>query len=457
MMNPKTLLVVDDEAAMRLNVRDLLTGPTLEVLEAADGHEALDLLDSSSIDVVLLDINLPELDGIRILEMIKERRANLPVIMFTAYGTSERVIEAMKKGAYDYLEKPFEAEELQQLINRALEYAGLLQEVHTLRFGTNNETAVWQDPHPIIGHAAPMQKIFKQIGKISESQTPILIEGESGTGKELIADAIQRHSPRADRNYVKVNCGALSESLLESEIFGHEKGSFTGATNQRLGHFEAADGGTIMLDEITCMSPRLQVRLLRVLQHGTFFRVGGDKSRKVDVRLISLSNQKLQNEVEASRFRADLFYRINVIRIELPPLRDRMEDIPLLVDHFVKKYAPDKEFVVPEETIARLMSYTWPGNVRELENVVQRALAMTRSNILNIENVPSISAEDNLGLSYRAELEKGRSLKEILNDLESRIILETLRQQGGNRSRTAELLKIHRRYLYSRMKQYKIR
>jgi len=456
-MNRRTLLVVDDEAAMRLNIRDLLTSPTLEVLEAADGREALGLLGSSPVDAVLLDINLPEFDGIRVLEMIKERRADLPVIMFTAYGTSERVIEAMKRGAYDYLEKPFEADEMQLVVNRALDYAGLLQEVQALRSGSADETAVRQDPNPIIGHAPVMQKIFKQIGQISESQAPVLIEGESGTGKELIADAIQRHSPRADRNYVKINCGALSESLLESEIFGHERGSFTGATNQRLGHFETADGGTIMLDEITSMSPRLQVRLLRVLQHGTFFRVGGDKNRKVNVRLISLSNRKLQDEVPAGRFRADLFYRINVIRISLPPLRDRLEDIPLLVDYFMNKYAPGKDFVIPKETISRLMSYNWPGNVRELENVVQRALAMTRGNILHIENVPSQSDAENLGLSYRAELEKGRSLKEILGDLEARIIRETLRQQGDNRSRTAELLKIHRRYLYSRMKQYKIK
>ncbi|MCP4573995.1 MAG: sigma-54-dependent Fis family transcriptional regulator [bacterium] len=456
-MIPRSLLVVDDESAMRRNIRDLLASPELEVLEAEDGEQALVVLNSERVDVVLLDIRIPGLDGIQVLAKIKERWANMPVILFTAYGTSERVIEAMKMGAYDYLEKPFEAEEMLLVIKRALAYAGLLQEVHKLRHRVETESAVSQEPSPIIGRAPCMQKIFKQIGTISLSQAPVLIEGESGTGKELVADAIQRHSLRSDMSYVKVNCGALSESLLESEIFGHERGAFTGATHQRLGHFETADGGTILLDEIPSTSAHLQVRLLRVLQQGTFFRVGGQKKRKVDVRLISLSNQRLEDEVETGRFRADLFYRINVIRINLPPLRDRREDIPLLVRHFVEKYAPGKEYVIPDETIARLQANSWPGNVRELENIVQRNLALNRSNVLNIESVPAETREEDMSLFYRKELEKGRSLKEILGDLESRIIEDTLLQQGGNRSRTAEMLRIHRRYLYSKMKQYQIR
>jgi DNA-binding NtrC family response regulator len=295
------------------------------------------------------------------------------------------------------------------------------------------------------------------VGQVSSSEAPVLIEGESGTGKELISDAIQRHSARARSVYVKVNCGALSESLLESEIFGHERGAFTGATNIRLGHFETANGGTLLLDEITSMSPRLQVQLLRVLQQGTFFRVGGEKSRQADVRLIALSNRHLEDEVEAGRFRADLFYRINVIRIILPPLRERMEDIPLLVRHFVEKYAPGRDIVVPDQVMARLLNHNWPGNVRELENAVQRGLALSHGKYVNIETGMTGSGDDATGMFYRSELQKGRSVKEILDDIESRIIRETLAEQGGNRSRTAEVLRVHRRYLYTKMKQYRIR
>jgi len=455
-MRCKTLLVVDDEAAMRLNVRDLLSSPSLRVIEAEDGERALSLLRRETIDVVLLDIHMPGIDGIETLENIKLSHPNLPVILFTAFGTSERVIEAMKKGAYDYIEKPFDAEDIQIVITRALDYAGLMSELTTLRLQVDEESQFPGDENPIIGHARCMQQIFKQIGQISGSEAPVLIEGESGTGKEVIADAIQRHSPRADKVYVKVNCGALSESLLESEIFGHEKGAFTGATNQRLGHFETANGGTLLLDEITSMSPRLQVRLLRVLQQGTFFRVGGEVKRKVDVRLIALSNRILEDEVKAGRFRADLYYRINVIRVNLPPLRERMEDIPLLARHFVQKHAPDKDISIPDQAMRPLMAHSWPGNVRELENTIQRCLAHTQDDFLQFDNVLVDRREDASGLLYREELQKGRSLKDILADLESRIIKETLATEGGNRSRTAQKLGIHRRYLYSKMKQYRI-
>ncbi len=456
-MTVKTLLVVDDEAAMRRNVIDLLTGPTLRVLEAPDGETALTMLQAEDVDVVLLDLHMPGIDGIETLARIKRHWPELPVIMFTAYGTSERVIEAMKVGAYDYIEKPFDATDIQIVINRAVDYAGLVTELNSLRHQAPDRKGPPDGGITVIGHARCMQQVFKKVGQVSSSEAPVLIEGESGTGKELISDAIQRHSARSRSVYVKVNCGALSESLLESEIFGHERGAFTGATNIRLGHFETANGGTLLLDEITSMSPRLQVQLLRVLQQGTFYRVGGEKSRQADVRLIALSNRHLEDEVEAGRFRADLFYRINVIRIILPPLRERMEDIPLLVRHFVEKYAPGRDVVVPEPTMAKLMSHTWPGNVRELENAVQRSLALSHGKFLNIETGMAGSGDDATGMFYRGELQKGRSVKEILDDIECRIIRETLAEQGGNRSRTAELLRVHRRYLYTKMKQYRIR
>jgi len=450
-----TLLVVDDEIAMRHNVRDLLASPSLRVLEAEDGSRALTLVEREKVDVVLLDINLPGIDGIETLAKIKERTPDLPVILFTAFGTSERVIEAMKKGAYDYIEKPFEADDLQLAISRALDYGSLLHEVSSLRSRVDDQAAAPRHVDTIIGRAPCMQEVLKKIGMIAASQAPVLIEGGSGTGKELIADAIQRHSTRVNKVYVKVNCGALSESLLQSEIFGHERGAFTGAVNQHLGYFETADGGTILLDEITSMSQRLQVQLLRVLQQGTFCRVGGTRSREVDVRLISLSNCVLEDEVAADRFRSDLYYRINVIRIKLPPLRDRREDIPLLVPYFVKKYASGTEVVIPDETMRKLVNHDWPGNVRQLENIVRRSLAYSTDNILHVDGVFAEASDDSWE-HYREELTKGRSLKDILADLEKRIIEETLTAHGGNRSRTAKALSIHRRYLYNKMKQYSI-
>jgi DNA-binding NtrC family response regulator len=456
-MTPKTLLVVDDEAAMRRNVHDLLSSPSLRVREAEDGNQALSLLRRHNVDVVLLDIQMPGLDGIATLKSIKQQYPDLPVILFTAYGTNERVIEAMEKGAYDYIDKPFDAEEIQIIITRALKYAELLKELRSLRSKVDITAAPSTVANPIIGQAPCMQEILKQIGKISSSEAPVLIEGESGTGKEVIADTIRRYSVRSDKAYVKVNCAAFAESLLESEIFGHEKGAFTGATSQTRGHFEMANGGTLMLDEITGMSRRLQARLLRMLQHGTFYRVGGKESHQADVRVISLSNRNLEEEVEAHRFRSDLFYRINVIRIKVPPLRERMEDVPLLARHFVQKYAPGKEIIISEETIGRLMSYSWPGNVRELENVIHSGLALSSDNVLHIENVPIEIGGISMGIRYRDELKKGRSLKDILAGLERQIIRETLADQRGNRSRAARLLGVHRRYLYSKMKQYKIR
>jgi DNA-binding NtrC family response regulator len=455
-MSRNTLLVVDDEAAMRRNVRDLLSGPALQVIEAEDGAQAFAMLRRHRVDAVLLDFQMPGADGIVTLVEIKERFPDLPVILFTAYGTSERVIEAMEKGAYDYLDKPFNADELQLIVTRALEYGGLLGELRSLRSQIDGTGAPDRETGPLVGQTPCMQEVFKQIGRISSSDAPVLIEGESGTGKEVIADAIQRYSLRSGKPYVKVNCAAFVESLLESEIFGHEKGAFTGASSQTTGRFEMADGGTLLLDEITGMSPGLQARLLRILQHGTFFRVGGEEVRSVNVRVISLSNRDLEDEVKAGRFRSDLYYRINVVRIKLPPLRERMADVPLLARHFLKKYAPTKDIVISDETMRRFLSYSWPGNVRELENVVHSGLALSSGKVLHMEQVPLEASGTISGISYREELEKGRSLKEILSLLEGRIIRETLAEQQGNRSRAARLLGVHRRYLYSKMKEYKI-
>lgn len=455
-MTQKTLLVVDDEAAMRRNVLDILSRPGLRILEAEDGAQAFDTLRNEEVDVLLLDVRLPDVDGIEALKKIKGIYPDMPVVLFTAFSTSERIMEAMGRGAYDYLEKPFDAEDIEIIISRALEHADLLSEIRELRSKVEGSVAKIIDDSPIIGQAPCMQDIFKQIGIISSSDAPVLIEGESGSGKEVIADAVHRHSLRAEKPFIKVNCAAYSESLLESEIFGHEKGAFTGASTQRQGHFEMADGGTLLLDEISGMSKRLQARLLRVLQQGTFFRVGGKELVRVNVRLISLSNRNLEEEVKAGRFRYDLFYRINVIRIDLPPLRERLEDVPLLVNHFVNKYSPERDFIIPDDIMKRLMTYSWPGNVRELENIVRRGLALSSGDILKIDCQPVERYSLSLGGDYRDDLSKGRTLKDILADLEKRIIREILAEQGGNRSRAAKILGVHRRYLYSKMKQYDI-
>ena len=344
----KRVLVVDDEASMRRNISDLLTPLGYETLEAGDGEEALQMLLLEKPHVVILDINLPKKDGLTVLMELKAKSIDIPVIIFTAFGTSERAIKAMKMGAFDYLEKPFELDEFILVVERAYEYNKLLTEVKNLR-SIVNETGNQPPKDNIIGRNPRMQEIFKMIGRIAPSDATVLIQGESGTGKELIADAIQRHSPRAEKPYVKINCGALSKSLLESEIFGHEKGSFTGADSRRKGLFEIADGGTVYLDEINSMPPSLQVRLLRILQKQSFFRVGGVTPVTVDVRVIASANKDIEKEMEIGNFREDLYYRLSVVRISIPPLRERKDDIDLLIDYFLSKYSAGKKMFISVE------------------------------------------------------------------------------------------------------------
>jgi DNA-binding NtrC family response regulator len=311
-----------------------------------------------------------------------------------------------------------------------------------------------------------MQSIFKLIGKVAPSDATVLIQGESGTGKELIADAIQRHSKRLDKPYVKVNCGALTETLLESEIFGHEKGSFTGAAAQKLGRFELADGGTIFLDEINNMPLSLQVKLLRILQKQPFYRVGGETPIKVDVRIIAASNTDIEQAVKQGKLREDLFYRLNVVRINVPALSNRREDIPMLIEHFIKKYGGGRKITAPQETINKLCEYDWPGNIRELENTIQRALVISNKNVLTIDQLPirnnlketevrkKVDGIDDL---FNEIVKNNKSLKDIVSTIEKELITKVLAATGQNRSNAAKLLKIHRRLLYTKMKDYKIK
>ena len=411
-MASKHILIVDDEASMRKNIIDLLSAKGFKISEADNGEDALDQIRVNQFDLILLDINLPGIDGLSALNEIKKDNPDLPVIIFTAYGTSERAIEAMKSGAYDYIEKPFELDEFILITDRALEFSKLVGEVKKLRNivsgGAENE-----DQH-IIGSSKQMKDIFKVIGRVSPSDATVLIQGDSGTGKELVADAIQRHSLRKDQPYIKVNCGGLSESVLESEIFGHEKGSFTGAVGQRQGRFELADGGTIFLDEINNMPESLQIKLLRLLQHQSFYRVGGEEPVEIDVRIIAASNKDVEKEVENGTFRKDLYYRLNVVTIDLPALIERQTDIPLLVTHFLQKYRPDQEYVVPFEEMQHLMEYSWPGNVRELENIVQRAVVMARKNIISIGNLGVEANGQNMNAIINEKLKEGLNFKEIV-------------------------------------------
>ncbi|MCB2229650.1 sigma-54 dependent transcriptional regulator [bacterium] len=454
MSRTKRILIVDDEVSMRRNLVDLLSSGGYEVSEAGDGEAAIQTATDQRFDLMLLDINLPRVDGLTVLSEVKQRRPDLPIIIFTAYGTSERAIRAMKSGAYDYVEKPFELDELMLIIQRAAEYSDLLSEVRELR--TKVSTIGSRTEVSIIGSSPQMKDIFKLIGRVSGTDATVLVQGTSGTGKELIADAIQRHSSRAEKPYVKVHCGALSESVLESEIFGHERGAFTGAIAQRQGRFELADGGTIFLDEINTMSAALQVRLLRVLQERSFYRVGGESQVEVNVRVIAAANCDVAEEVRKGRFREDLYYRLNVVQINVPPLSERREDIPLLARHFLQKHCPDRELIVPEEDMARLQAYSWPGNVRELENTIQSAIVLARENMISIGPLPSSGRAGVVPMTPEKQLEQGMSLKDILAKTEESLIRKALARTHWNRTETARYLGIHRRLLYTKMQEYGI-
>jgi two-component system, NtrC family, response regulator AtoC len=455
MKKDKNILVVDDESSMRKNINDILTIEGYNVFEAENGVIGIEKVVNNKLDLVLLDFNMPLMDGFETLSEIKKINPDLPVIILTAYGTNERIIETMKSGAYDYMDKPFELAEFLIVVERAIKYFELITELKKLRTSASENVAIY-DKEQIIGKSSTIKEILKLLGLAAPSDATVLIQGESGTGKELIADAIQRHSLRRERPYVKINCGAFSESLLESEIFGHEKGSFTGAVAQKLGMFELANDGTVFLDEINNMPQSVQIRLLRILQHQTFYRVGGEIPVPTNIRIIAASNKNIEREVEEGRLRKDLYYRLNVIRINIPPLRERTEDIPLLVEHFLNKYGADKNLVITPENIERLRIYLWPGNIRELENNIQRALVFARDNIVNIETEVKEEKAEVPENSFQKILKEGLSFKSVIEEIEKNFILQALKITKWNRTETAKLLKIHRRLLYNKMKEYKL-
>lgn len=449
----KLILVVDDESSIRRNISDLLVPLGYSVETAENGESAIEKFSEELPGLVILDINLPKKNGFAVLEELKAINKDVLVIIFTAFGTSERAIEAMKAGAYDYIEKPFELDEFLLIIERAFQFGSLLEEVKKLRTMVETPGVVPASDN-IIGKSARMRDIFKLVGRVATTDATVLIEGESGTGKELVADAIQRHSYLSDQPYVKINCGAISESLLESEIFGHEKGAFTGALAQRKGLFEIANGGTVYLDEINSMPPSLQVKLLRVLQKQPFFRVGGDKAVRVDVRIIASSNKDIKAEVESGDFREDLYYRLNVVFIKVPPLRERITDIALLVEHFVDKYSGCNKVMVTRDAMRKLKRYDWPGNVRELENTIQSSIVTSTGEILDIGQLPAPSNENSEQVNYLKMIDKGMSFKDVVSYVEKKIILDALEKCKQNQSKTAEYLQMNRRLLYSRLKEW---
>jgi DNA-binding NtrC family response regulator len=443
----KRILVVEDEEKLRRVLELQLASAGFEVDQAASAEEALRLVDRAGL--VLTDLRMPGMDGLEFLERIRRQNSQVPVVMMTAYGSVETAVQAMKAGATDFVLKPFSLDHLTTVIDKALEVRALRDENVRLKEALGRH----YEFDNIVGRSAAMQEIFAIVTRVAETRATVLLCGESGVGKDLIARAIHFHSPRRDRPLVKINCTALPENLMESELFGYEKGAFTGAVTSKPGKFEQADTGTVFLDEIGDVPAAIQVKLLRVLQEREFERLGSNVTRHIDVRVIAATNQDLRAALEQGTFREDLYYRLNVVPINIPPLRERRQDIPYLAEHFVRKLAPDtggRVERITEAGIARLMEYAWPGNVRELENVIERSLVMCTGTELD---AAGIKLED-------APRPRNHSAGEMfvpegmtLDAYEQAIIREALRRANGNKSQAARLLGLTRNALRYRLTQ----
>lgn len=462
------ILVVDDEDGVRYSFKRAF-GSSYDITTAETGQEALHEIERSSPEVIFLDIRMPELSGLEVLRRIKEYFPKLPVIIMTAYDDTDTAIEAMKLGAFDYIPKPFENPEIRRLIEKGLEAYRMMKD--TILFqgepgGRENE---------IIGSSRVMREIYKTIGRVAESDTTVLIQGESGTGKELVARAIHHHSRRKEKPFLAVNCAAIPEPLLESELFGYEKGAFSGADSRKIGKFEQSHTGTIFLDEIGDMSLFTQAKILRVLQDQTFERLGGKETVKVYIRILAATNQNLEKAVHEKRFREDLFYRLNVVILSLPPLRERSEDIHELVEYFInrlKREVPSSVQGISPEVLRRFKSYSWPGNVRELENVLKKAIILCKSAVLTLEDFPfleglkpAVSDLERFEKELSLVLEIPFQVKDQLRDgiypkvielVEKYLIQNTLREVGNNQVKAAELLGINRITLRKRIKDFNL-
>jgi nitrogen regulation protein NR(I) len=470
------LLLIDDEADLRYSFQRILDSPEIELTTAASGEEGLRLIPKLKPDLVIMDIRMAGISGLETLRRIRQIDPKLLVILMTAYGTTQSAIEAMKLGAYDYLLKPFDVPKLKELIAKALKAA------HDMTQVVSYQPLLEEEDYEqgIVGRSEPMQQVFKLIGQLAVSDATALISGESGTGKELVARAIYHHSHRNEQPFLAVNCAAIPEQLLESELFGHERGAFTGAATQRIGKFEQCNHGTLFLDEIGDMTPATQTKILRVLQSGTFERVGGNQPISVDVRIIAATNRGLEQAVAARQFREDLFYRLNVVRIHMPPLRERRDDIRLLVNYFLKTFA--KEQQRPPKSIApgvirALEKYHWPGNVRELENIIHRALVVAKGDAILISELPpEITGQETAGglsvpgapAAEGAVEDVGRLARQlfawarrdpkvkIIPAVERELVIQALKETSGNQVHAAKLLGITRATLRKRIEKFHI-
>jgi len=438
-----SILIVDDEASVRDSLYQWFTEDGFDVDCAENATQALQILDSKYFDIILADIKMPGMDGLEMHRRIRSLNTDSIVIIMTAFASVTTAVQALKDGAYDYITKPFDPDDLSHLIRNATNQISLKSENEALK----NKIVSLDNVENIIGVSEPMMNVLKEVERVALSSSPIIITGESGTGKELIAKAIHSNSHRKFNPLVSVHCGALSESLLESELFGHDKGAFTGAMYNRKGRFEMADGGTIFLDEIPTVSPKMQIELLRVLESKTFMRVGGNKEITSDFRVICATNKDLKKMVEDGTFREDLYYRLNVVNITIPPLRERIEDIPLLVDHFIEKYCTSmsrNNVSIDPAALKRLKHYDFPGNVRELENMIERAIVIGNGKEIRLKDLPFEKDIINNSIESLAELEK-------------KYILKVLTKNDWNISRTAKIIKVDRVTLYNKIKKYNLK
>ncbi len=458
-MGNQSILIVDDEAQNREYLCEILSEEGYSVATAANGNDAVARLSQDYFHIVLTDLQMPGLDGLGVIRHMVDNKLNTIGILYTGYGSVKTAVDAMKLGAFDYITKPFKADEIKVVVKRALEHLALQEENVFLK----QQLKAKYKFDNIVGTSDKMQKIFSLIDKVSSTDSTVLILGESGTGKELVARALHFNSARAANPFVPVNCGAIPEELLESELFGHEKGAFTGAFRTRIGRFELANSGSIFLDEISEMSPNLQVKLLRVIQEREFERVGGVKSIRADVRIIAATNRDLEEEVNAGRFREDLYYRLNVIPIHIPPLRERSDDIPLLVKHFLEKYGDgkcQKKAEFSKRALSALMRYRWPGNVRELENLVERMVVLCDAPLIEAEDLPEkiLSAAPASAVTrHLIDLpDSGIDLSTAVNEFERNIIIQALTKSNWVKNRAAKLLRVNRTTLVEKIKKQKL-
>jgi DNA-binding NtrC family response regulator len=442
------ILIAEDEKGIRDGLRLFLKREGHSIFTAADGKEALEIIEKNDIDLVISDLKMPRVDGEELLAFIKKEYPGIKVIILTGHGSVENAVECMRNGAYDFLTKPFNIEKLGLIVNRALSQRQLEIDNRNLKKKLNVFS------NQMIGKSDKMIKIANLVEQVAPSKTSVLILGENGVGKEVIANLIHDFSNRKNNPFIKVHCAALSENLLESELFGHEKGAFTGAIRDKKGRFELADGGTIFLDEIGEISPNIQVKLLRVIQEKSFEKVGGEKTINVDVRIVAATNRDLKKEVEEGRFREDLYYRLNVVQITVPPLRERKEDILLMMSSFVKTFSEENEKNIKEITKkaqTALYNYDWPGNVRELKNVLEAAVVLSKDGIIDINDLPTyLKNDDDHGNYLKIKLPA------TMLEIEKEAIISTLALANGNKSKTAEILDMNRKTLYAKLNEFEI-